>query len=328
MRKFQNWWLKLCCFLTGYNYYILSNCSEVSTRKVKKYTAALLIVSTVWAFVGYCFCHTYMKLDIIGSAFGAVVAVLIIIQIERQILLADKTNRWLNFTRVGLALLMAVIGSLIIDQIIFKDDIAKAKMKSNQEQVDLIIPGRTKEISEQITQLNASIGIKEKERKELLDDISLHPTTQTVETNISNTPVTNITTDSAKKTTTNTVFKKVISKNIKSIQNPKVDQLPSLDNQLRVLSTEKTAKENKLLTLEDQLLKEVNSNVGFLDELRIMFNLLKESTIATVVYLIWLAFLLLLELLILIGKANDSESDYDRTIHKQMTIHFRKIELL
>ncbi len=59
-----------------------------------------------------------------------------------------------------------------------------------------------------------------------------------------------------------------------------------------------------------------------------MINLLKESYIALAVYLIWFFFLLLLELLILIGKSNDSETDYDKTIQKQMIIHFKKIELL
>lgn len=329
MRGFQNWWLKLCCFLTGYNFYILSNCSEVSTRKVKKYTAALLIVSTVWAFVGYCFCNTYMKLGLTGSITGAVIAVLIIIQIERQILLSDQTTNWMKATRIGLALLMAVIGSLIIDQIIFKDDIDKAKMKSNQDQVDKLMPGRTKEINGQITQLNGAIAIKEAERRELLADISRNPNIQTVGVTIGHIPVPKTTTDtSSKTTTTTTVFKTVQTKEIKSMPNPKIDQLQPLDSQLKMLNSQKTAKENTLLNLKKRLQEEVDNKVGFLDELRIMFSILNESTIALVVYLIWLAFLLLLELLILIGKASESESDYDKTIQKQMDIHFRKIELL
>lgn len=328
MRKFQNWWIKFSCFLTGYNFYILSNCSEVSTRKVKKYTAALLIVSTVWAFVGYCFCDRYMKLGPTGSIFGAIIAVLIIIQIERQILLADKTNRWLKVTRIGLAILMAVIGSLIVDQIIFKDDIDKAKIKSNQEQVEALLPARTKQITEQITQLNVSIATKELERKELLDDISRNPNQQIVETSSSQVPVTKITTDSSKTTTTSTALKTTISRNIKVVPNPKINQLQPIDDQLKVLADQKMIKETMQLGLKTLLEKEVDSKVGFLDELQIMFSILNESFIAAIVYVIWLLFLLLLELLILIGKSNEDDSDYDKTIQKQMAIHFRKIELL
>lgn len=328
MRRFQVWWLKISCFLTGYNFYILSNCSEVSVRKVKKYTAALLIVATVWAFVGYCFCSRYMKLDTLGSVFGGVIAVLVILQIERQILLIDKANKILSWVRFGLAFLMAIIGSLIVDQIIFKDDIDKAKLASNQEQVDALLPGRTKMISAQISQLDSSIVAKEKERIALLNDISKNPNILTVETTSSQIPVTRTTTDSSKRSTSNTVLKTTLSKNIKSTPNPKMDQVQPLANLIASLNQQKAEKENKLISLASSLKTEVDSKMGFLDELKIMVSILKESTIALIVYLLWFAFLLLLELLILIGKSNDIDSDYDRTIQKQMEIHLRKIQLL
>lgn len=327
MRTFQISWLKLCCFLTGYNFYILSNCSEVSTRKVKKYASALVIVATVWAFVGYCFCDRYIKLGVMGSVLGSAISVLIIVQIERQILLADKTNQYLKWTRFGLAMLMSIVGSLIIDQIIFKDDIEKNKMAENQEQVNSLMPGRTKEISAQITQLNTSIATKERERKDLLEDINKNPTIKTVDIIVTKVPLVSTTTDSLK-TTTNTAYKNSVTKTITTNPNPKIQQLQPLDNQLAELNNQKINKETTLLSLKSVLEKEINQKVGFLEELNVMFNILKKSVIALIVYIIWLLFLLILELLILIGKANDTDSDYDKTIQKQMAIHLRKIELL
>jgi hypothetical protein len=88
------------------------------------------------------------------------------------------------------------------------------------------------------------------------------------------------------------------------------------------------SKENTLLSLKGVLEKEVGNKVGFLDELKVMLTILEKSTIALIVYLIWLLFLLILELLILIAKSNDTDSDYERTIRKQMDIHSKKIELL
>lgn len=328
MKRFQIWWLKFCCFLTGYNFYILSNCSEVSTQKVKKYTAALLIVTTIWAFVGFCFCNTYMKIGTFGSILGALISVFIIVQIERQILLSGKTSRGLKITRIGLALLMSIIGSLIVDQIIFKDDIDKTKMASNQDQVNSLMPGRTKQISDQIADLNSAVQKKENERRELLDDINKNPTKQIVETTSGNTPVTKTSLDSANRLITSTTLKRTVTKFVKTIPNPKVDQLQPIDNQLKLLNDQKIAKENVLLSLKTLLEKEVGSKIGFLDELGIMFSILRKSTIAATVYIIWLMFFLLLELLILIAKSNESESDYDKTIQKQMDIHLRKIELL
>ncbi len=41
-------WIRFGCFLTGYNYSILRNCSEAAFKSVKKYTAAMLIVCILW----------------------------------------------------------------------------------------------------------------------------------------------------------------------------------------------------------------------------------------------------------------------------------------
>ncbi|MDQ1140706.1 DUF4407 domain-containing protein [Pedobacter agri] len=328
MRKFQIWWLKLSCFLTGYNYYILSNCSEVSIRKVKKYTASLLIISTVWAFVGFCFCSRYIKLDSLGSVIGSAISILVILQIERQILLAEKTNRALKITRVGLALMMAVIGSLIIDQIIFKDDIDKTKMESNQLKVNSLMPIKTKEITDQINNSNNAIFAKENERKLLLEDIDRNPTKKIIETTSSKVPVIKTTTDSSRNQITNTILQNVTSTNVRSIPNPKIEQLQSVDQQIKELNNQKTSKETLLLNVKTDLEEEVSMKVGFLDELSIMYGILKSSSIAMIVYAIWFIFLLLLELLILIGKSNEEESDYDKTIQKQMDIHLKKIQLL
>ena len=328
MRKFQIWWLKLCCFLTGYNYYILSNCSEVSTRKVKKYTAALLIVSTVWAFVGYCFCDRYIKLGVMGSVLGSIIAIFLIIQIERQILLVDKATRILRITRFGLAILMAIIGSLIIDQMIFKDDIEKNKLESNQKQVNDLMPKQTVTLNKQIADLSSDLKKKELERVLLQDDINRNPTQQRVELTSKVVPITTKTTDSNKNLSEQTTLKSTISKTFTEVPNPKIDQLPSIDKQIYDLRNQKLQSENRLFTVRADLEKIVSSKIGFIDELTIMTNILKKSLVAAIVYCIWFLFLLLIELLILIGKSYDAESDYDKTIRKQMDIHLKKIELL
>jgi hypothetical protein len=56
-------WLKLGCFLTGYNYDILKTCSEVAAKSVKRYTAAMFIICIIWAFVGYTFTQRYLHDD-------------------------------------------------------------------------------------------------------------------------------------------------------------------------------------------------------------------------------------------------------------------------
>ena len=123
----RNWWIKFGCFLTGYNYDIMKSSSEASKKSVKKYTAALLIVMILWSLIGFLFTREYIKLDFIGASIAAIVMAVIIIQVERQIILGAKNGFAMTF-RIVIGLVMAVLGSVIIDQIIFKDDIEKKKL--------------------------------------------------------------------------------------------------------------------------------------------------------------------------------------------------------
>ena len=328
MNKFQRWWVKFGCFLTGYNFSLLTNCSEIAVRKVKKYTAALIIISIIWGFVGYTFCNRYIKLGPYESLIGGLIAAIIVLQIERQILMVDKSSNGVAWVRTAIAILMAFIGALVIDQIIFKDDIEKAKMQSNQESVNKLMPLRSAELTRQLKGLDSTIQMKEIARLQLINDINANPTIKIVEVSKSQVPATTYSTDTINGTRSKIVMKNVQTTNLKSIQNPKFDQLAPLDNQLATLRLQKTNKESVLLDLRSELEDEVGSKVGFLDELDMMMQLLSNSLIAIVVYIIWFLFLLFLELLILISKRSDKDSDYETAIHHQMALHNKKIELL
>lgn len=119
----RDWWIKLGCFLTGWNYDILKNCTEASRKKLKKYTSAILILIIIWSFVGFSFAQNYLQAGTIKSVCIAVIFVIIVIQIERQIILNMGKNGWSNTARIIIAIIMALLGSVILDQIIFKDDI-------------------------------------------------------------------------------------------------------------------------------------------------------------------------------------------------------------
>ncbi len=90
-------WLKFGCFLIGYNYTIIRNCSEISKKAVKRYTFALMKVYTLWAFIGYFFTQRYMHGGMNGSLLGAFVFVFVIIQIERQVILSVNPGLMLLF---------------------------------------------------------------------------------------------------------------------------------------------------------------------------------------------------------------------------------------
>lgn len=101
-----------------------------------------------------------------------------------------------------------------------------------------------------------------------------------------------------------------------------------LEENISNLRTQKAEKESIIINVRPELEKEIGSKVGFLDELEVMYSLITKSTIALCIWLIWFFFLLGLELLVLVSKANEKENDYERTIKHQMDLHMKKLNVL
>src|SRR5690606_22862162 len=129
----KDWWLKFGCFLTGFNYKLIKNSSEQSSKNVRKYTSAMLLIVLVWFFIGYSFATRYLHLELGGGLIGGFIMCFVIVQIERIIILSTKVSTWSSLFRVLLALVMSILGAFIMDQITFKDDIELRKAQVMDE---------------------------------------------------------------------------------------------------------------------------------------------------------------------------------------------------
>lgn len=324
----HNWWIKFGCFLTGYNYNIVNASSEVAAKAVKRYTSALLIVGTVWAFVGYMFTSRYLHGGTWGSVAGSVIMVLIIIQVERQIILTVTPSKWLYIFRGLIAVMMAILGAIIIDQIIFKEDIELEQVSLIDQKVNKILPAKTADLRHQIMDLDSTILAKEGERLSLMNDISRNPTIQSVTTQTVPLTVTNSVTDSLKNTRTTGRVVNANSRTVSSIPNPKMNFVQPLDLQIEGLRNRKANLDSNLLALRPMVEKEIREKVGFLDELKVMYKLISESNIAMIVWFLWFFFLLGLEMFVLISKTSEKKNDYEETVLHQMNIQMKKLKLL
>ena len=324
----HNWWIKFGCFLTGYNYNIVNASSEVAAKAVKRYTSALLIVGTVWAFVGYMFTSRYLHGGTWGSVAGSIIMVLIIIQVERQIILTVTPSKWLYFFRGLIAVMMAILGAIIIDQIIFKEDIELEQVSLIDQKVNKILPAKTADLRHQIMDMDSTIAAKEAERLSLMNDISKNPTIESVTTQTMPVTVNNSVTDSLKNTRTTGRIVNANSKTVSSIPNPKMNFVQPLDLQIEGLRKRKANLDSNLLALRPMVEKEIREKVGFLDELKVMYKLISESNIAMMVWFLWFFFLLGLEMFVLISKTSEKRNDYEETVLHQMNIQMKKLKIL
>lgn len=325
----RNQWLKFGCFLTGYKYEIVSASSEVSAKAVKRYTSALLIVCILWSFIGYTFTRRYVHGGVFGSIIGAVVFVVIIIQVERQIILSINPSRWLYFFRGIIAMMMATIGAIIIDQIIFKEDIDLEKITFIEIRVKKALGPKTEELHNQIVNLDTIISRKEAERSDLITFIGKNPTTKYITSQTIMRIEKKKVFDSA--TGNESIIEKSIPtvvNNVSDVPNPKIELIKPLEESIKSLREDKSKREATLLNIRPQLEKEISSKVGFLDELEVMYSLITRSGVALSVWLIWFFFLLGLEMFVLISKVNEKENDYEKTVKHHMELQNRKLDLL
>jgi cell division protein FtsB len=324
----KNIWIRFGCFLTGYNYVIVKNCSEISVKAVKRYTSALLIVCLLWAFIGFSFTNRYLTGGLFASIIGSLVFIIIIIQIERQIILAVSPSNWLYLTRGIIAVTMAIIGSVILDQIIFQQDIELEKITFIEARVNKALDSKTRELRTQIDDLQQAITKKDTERQNYINEIAKNPTSIIYSTSSTNQTEKNITIDPITGnniTTEKTVPVKVI--NSSNVPNPKISMIVPIQQSINNLNIQKSKKESALLNIRPQLEKDISSKVGFLDELEVMWSLITKSNVALTIWIIWFVLLFGIEMLVLVSKLFEDENDYDRIIRHHMTLQMKKLDL-
>jgi hypothetical protein len=317
-------WLKIGCFITGYNYTLIKNSSEASSKTVKKYLSAILIVSILWGFIGYSFAQRYLHSGIIGSVLVSLVMIVIVIQIERQIILSVGKNWLIPLFRIILGIVMAIIGSVIIDQIIFREDVEKGKISNVQAEVNSILPVKTKELDLQIKQIDSAINLKEAERTSIIDEITKRPFIKSTSSEIRHFQMQR---NARNGDMVDTLVKRT-DLALNDVANPKANLLPGIADQISKLRTQKSEKENSKINIRQELEIELNAKTGFLDELKILFSILLSSSIAMVVWLMFFLFFVCVEVFVLINKFGEEKNDYDTIILHQKDLRIKMLEKL
>lgn len=308
----MNAWLRLGCFLTGWNSKILVQCSEASYKHLKKYTAALLILMILWGFTGFCFAQRYVHAPLWGCILSSVIFITIIVQIERQIILTVGTSKLGVVFRLFIAIIMAFLGSAILDQVIFGEDIKRKMVEITDKQVTELLPVRLKVIDDKLAELQHNIDSLDRMNLVLNDEIAKNPTTKTVSTS---TTYKNVLQEDG-------TYKKIPETTVSTtpVANPRIKQVETNNINLERLRKQQDEYTIKKLEVEKNLRQELSSNVGFLEELHAMLELLSSRTEALIFYCIIFSFLISLELFVVASKMSDKKCDYDMIVEHQLNV--------
>ncbi len=306
----MKWWIKFGCFLTGWNSQILKSCSEASFKQLKKYTAALIILIILWAFTGYCFAQRYVGAPVWGCIITSIIFVVIVLQIERQIILTVGRNKWPSIFRIFIAFIMAILGSTIIDQIIFGEDIDRKMIEIVDRNVEEQLPMRLNVIDAKLADLQIEIDSLDKVNLSLNEEIMKKPTINTVST----------TTIYQRERQTDGTYKEVPQRTVSTqpVENPRIKQVETNNETLKRLRQQHEDFTTQKIEAESNLRKELASKSGFLEELNAMMEIILTRKIAMAFYIIVFLFLISLELFVVTSKIGDQKTDYDLIVEHQL----------
>ena len=318
------WGTKIACFLVGWNAAILQECGEASRRTLRKYMSAIIILSIIWGTIGYCFAERYIGLEsLIGKLVTSIVFITIIICVERYIILTGKLSFTMGATRFLIAILMAVLGSTIFDQIIFKNDVDFEKKEYITEKVNLEVPKRNQIIDKELQALQNDIDSISRINAHLSEEIEKKPATQiTTFDNVKKA----VGVDSIGKP----IYANEVSKTTHVIANPFIKQRESNENILKQYNERKVELQNRKLDTDKIVRDEYErSSTGFLQELEILFTrIIFKKWIAAAFYVFFFFFLMLLELLVVMSKGGDGDSDYDLVVRHQQRIKAETLKIM
>ena len=130
-------------FLIGWDKNIMKECGEASYRQYRKLLSAICIMMVLWGTIGYCFADRYLNIEsCFLKACVSLAFMFIILCVERVIILNVGKAYAMGGMRFLMAICMAILGSCIFDQIIFRNDIQQAIQEQREEIISKTITKR------------------------------------------------------------------------------------------------------------------------------------------------------------------------------------------
>jgi hypothetical protein len=303
------------CFLIGWDKNILKECGEASYRQFRKLISAICIMMVMWGTIGFCFADRYIGIDsTILKVCISLAFMFIVLCVERVIILTVGKARLMSAMRVMLALCMAVLGSCIIDQIIFSNDIQQT---INERREDVILETTTKRLmvfDSDIKRITHDMDSLSKATILLGEELAKNPTIKSV--NVSTTEQTVGFDEEGKP-------KKVRNRStdVVNIPNPLTGQLNANNEQIQLYQNQLEQLRLDKKEIAGKVADEVHSRpVGFIEELEATLKVVSNSWVSLAFYVVLFCFLAFLELFVLTIKMGETKCDYELIVENQLRL--------
>lgn len=309
------------CFLIGWDKKILNECGEASYRQYRKLLSAICIMMVLWGTIGFCFADRYINIEsYVLKTCVSVAFMFIVLCVERVIILTVGKARLMSVMRVLLALCMAVLGSCIFDQIIFRNDIQQAIQEHREDLIEETIKKRLTIYDSDIQRITQEMDSLSKDVIVLYEELQRHPVIRGTNVSTQEQIVGVDEKGKPQKVKTQTV-------NTVTLANPLAEQLKANNDQILIYSTQLEQLRQDKKEVEDKVREEMNQRAaGFIEELEATLKVVSQSKVSLAFYIILFCFLTFLELFVLTIKMGENKCDYELIVENQLYLKKSLVE--
>lgn len=313
MKRLRN----IGCFLIGWDKDILCECGEASYRQYRKLLSAICIMMVLWGTIGYCFADRYINIESCALKICVSIAFMfIVLCVERVIILTVGKARLMSVMRILLALCMAVLGSCIFDQIIFRNDIQQAIQEHREDVIGATITKRLSIYDSDIQRITQDMDSLSKATIALNEELQQRPVIKGTNVSTQEQVIGVDENGNPKKVRTQTV-------NTVTLANPLAEQLKANNDQIQIYSTQLEQLRQDKKEVADKVRDEMNQRApGFIEELEATLKVVSQSKVSLAFYLVLFCFLTFLELFVLTIKMGENKCDYELIVENQL--HLKK----
>ena len=269
------------CILIGWDRNILKECGEASYRQYRKLISAICIMMIIWGTIGYCFADRYINIDSCWLKICVSMAFMfIVLCVERVIILTVGKARLMGIMRVLLALCMAVLGSCVFDQIIFRNDIQQAIQEHREDMIGATITKRLAIYDSDIQRITQDMDSLSKATITLNEELQKRPVIKGTNVSTQEQVIGVDENGRPKKVRTQTV-------NTVTLANPLAEQLKANNDQIQIYSTQLEQLRQDKKEVAERVRVEMNGRApGFIEELEATLKVVSQSKVSLAFFII------------------------------------------
>lgn len=278
--------LKLYCCITGDDYNTLANDTLKSKKKVALFAWSIVIPVILWFLCGFLLVTKILNGSIASALATAIVLSVIVLVIERSIILSNG-GKFIAIFRLALAIFVAFIGALIVDEIIFEKDIDQQLAKNQRMEAETELYSIDTLWSKKLSEQESKVDERYHAWDSALRRIHLEVTGKGGTGIPGNGPMTSV-----------------------MIENAERYEKEYL-NERAMLDTMKSQFDRIRLSEKERISSSFSTH-SILKRMKAMFDLVKSDNLMLLVYSVFTLIFLLLECMVVIVKMSAGKTNYEK----------------